>query len=148
MKESSKLLIDSIEEFDFFDLYSVDMETYELFKYKFDMKFNSRKQPDIFYRNCFIIGMYKSYENLSIIGRLLELDHASIIHSIQRISDFVKCKDKQILEIFEQVKFFFERYGKLKAFMYVNGSSENEFLSSLELERRVFFTGLIKPELK
>ena len=136
MKENTKVLIDSIEEFNFFEIYNIDMETYELFKYKFDMKFNSRKQPDIFYRNLFIIGMYKSYENLSVVGRLLELDHTSIIHSIQRISDFVKCKDKQIIEIFEQVKFFFERYGKHKVYKQIAGSSENEFISSITLERQ------------
>jgi hypothetical protein len=136
MKENTKNLIDSIEEFDFFDLYNVDMETYELFKYKFDMKFNSRKQPDIFYRNFVIIGMYKSYGSLTVISRLLDLDHTSIWHIIQRMSALVKCKDKQIIEIFEQVKFFFERYGKYKVYKQIAGSSENEFISSITLERQ------------
>lgn len=136
MKENTKVLIDSIEEFDFFDLYNVDMETYELFKYKFDMKFNSRKQPDIFYRNFVIIGMYKSYGSLTVISRLLDLDHTSIWCVIKRMSGLVKCKDKQIIEIFEQVKFFFERYGKYKVYKQIVGSSENEFISSITLERQ------------
>ncbi len=145
MKGSSKLLIDSIEEFDFFDAYNIDMETFKLFKYKFDMDFKGRKQPDIFYRNIFIIGLYKNINHITVTANLMQVDHATIINAIKRTCDFIQNKDKQIIEIFEQVKFFFERYGKLKAFKYVDGSSENELLSSLELERRVFFTGLIKP---
>lgn len=136
MKDSTKKIIESTKEFDFFNAFNVDMETYELFKYKFDMKFNSRKQPDIYYRNFLVVGLYKNYESVSIIARLLNLEHCSVIHIVRKTSYFIKNNDKQILEIFEQVKFFFERYGKLKAFKYVNGSSENEFLSSLQLERQ------------
>lgn len=148
MKESSKLLIDSVREFDFFDTYNIDMDTFNLFKYKFDMDFKGRKQPDIYYRNLFIIGLYKNINHITVTANLMNVDHATIIHLIKRTCYFIQNKDKEILEIFEQVKFFFERYGKLKVFKYIDGSSENEFLSSLELERRVFYTGLIKTELK
>lgn len=144
-RKDTKAMIESVREFDFFDVYNIDMETFNLFKYKFDMNFKRRKQPDIFYRNFFIIGLYKNINHITVTANLMQLDHTTIIHSIKRTCDFVQNKDKEIIEIFEQVKFFFERYGKLKAFKYVDGSSENEFLSSLELERRVFFTGLVKP---
>lgn len=147
-RKDTKAMIESVREFDFFNEYSIDNDLIELFKYKFDINFKSRKQPSIFYRNFFIIGMIKNQYTYESIGLLSKSDHSTVTNIAGRMVGFVENKDIEMLEILESVKFFFERYALLKRHKLIDGRSGNEFLSSLELERRVFYTGLIKTELK
>lgn len=147
MKERKdiKSTIESVREFDFFNEFSIDNDLVELFRYKFDINFKSRKQPSIFYRNIFIIGMIKSNYTYESIALLIKSDHSTITNIVSRTVGLVENRDSVIIDILESVKFFFERYALLRRHKLIDGRSGNEFLSSLELERRVFFTGLVKP---
>lgn len=114
IKETTMDLVDSVEALDFFNNFEFDLDKFILFKFKLGVKFISRKEPDIFYRNFLIIALYKKYEKLNFVGCLFDIDHATVINAIKKTCDLVNNNDKQIIEIFEKIKIFFNSYCERK----------------------------------
>jgi hypothetical protein len=107
-------LIESMEEFNIFNNFLFDLETFLLFKKNLNVKFSSRKEPQIFYRYFLIVVAYKEFQSLNKVGVLFDIDHATVINSINRICNYVKNKDEKIMSIYEDVKMFFYKNGKIK----------------------------------